>query len=126
MSEEAVETVAAHSEGQSDAPPEAAPSPQEAEIAHLKGLLATAVGRYRQAVLAQSPDVPAELVSGETIEAVDASLKAGRELVGKVRERLSAGETEVRVPAGAPPRRAPDTAALSPFEKIAHGLARKG
>ncbi len=127
MSEEGVDTVVAHNEGQSaDPSPEAAPSPQEAEIAHLKGLLAAAVARYREAVVAQAPDVPAELVSGDTVEAVDLSLKAGRELVARVREHLSAGETAVKVPAGAPSRRATDFAALSPFEKIAHGLAGKG
>lgn len=104
------------------APP---PVPAEMEIDRLKGLLASAVSRYREVALAQAPDVPAELVSGETVEEVEASLKRARDIVTQVRERLVAREAEGRVPAGAPPRRPPDLSSLSPLEKITQGLARR-
>ena len=98
----------------------------DTEVTRLKGLLSSAVARYRESLLAGSPEVPAEMVSGETVEEVEASLGKARAMVARVRERLSAQEGGVRVPAGPPPRRPPDLSALSPREKIDYGLGRMG
>jgi len=85
--------------------------------------LAESADRYRAALLAASPEVPPELVSGATIAEVDRSLAAARETVAAVRRRLGQQAAAERVPAGAPARGAPDLAALSPREKIALALA---
>lgn len=88
-----------------------------------------AVARYRAAALAAEPEIPAELVQGETLEAVDASLEAARRAVAQIRERLAAQATHEAAaggfPVGAPSRRGVGGAGLSAGEKIARGLAER-
>jgi len=98
---------------------------QGEELGRLREELAIAVAKYRHMVLAAAPEVPEEMVKGETIEEIDASLTSARSLVERVRRRLEAEVEAGRVPAGAPPRSAPDLSALSPGEKIAYALARQ-
>jgi len=92
----------------------------------LRAQVRAAAGRYREAVLAAAPELPPELVSGETMEAVDASLAAARQTVAAVQRRSAGGPGAARVPAGAPVRSGPDLSSLSPKEKIAFGLANSG
>ena len=94
---------------------------QEAQIAQVQGQLSEAVSRYRDQVLAANPEVPAELVSGDTVEQVDASLEQARALVDNVKQHLAD-----RVPAGAPARRGIDTSSMSPGDKITYGLKQRG
>ena len=96
-----------------------APTPEEP----LRRELAAALAAYREARLAADPLVPPELVGGETIEEIDASVERARAIVAQVRERV---RTEAaREIAPAPRARTPvDPATLSPREKIAHGLSR--
>ena len=87
-----------------------------------------AVGRYRGALLAAEPTLPPELVEGDDLAAVDASVEAARRTVAQIRERIAAeaGDEAGRgFPAGAPERRGPRTEAMSAAEKIAHGLERR-
>src|SRR3972149_1798753 len=95
------------------------------EVASLKGELALAVVGYRRLLLAGAPEVPEELVTGETVAGVEASLEAARHMVERVRRQIEARANAQRVPVGAPPRRAPDLAGLSPQEKIAYALGRR-
>mgnify|MGYP001567121576 CR=1 FL=1 len=99
---------------------------QDETMATLRGRLAEAVGRYRALVIAQTPEVPEELVQGESIEEVDASLVAARGMVVRIQSHLSQQARSIRVPLGAPLRSVPDLSLLSPREKIAHGLSRAG
>lgn len=87
-----------------------------------------AVARYREVVLTSSPELPPELVSGDSIAAIDASIEAAREVVARVRDRLTAAATPpapAGIPAGSPPRRQPDLADLSAAEKIRYGLGSR-
>jgi len=93
---------------------------QEAEITQLQDQLTEAVSHYRDEVLRQHPEIPSELVSGITVAEVDASLEMAKTLVDNVRHRLTD-----RVPAGAPARRGQDTTAMSPGEKISHGIQER-
>lgn len=97
---------------------------RDKQIEQLKGHLEQAVARYRQQLLAQSPEVPEELVKGETVAEVEASLAAAQKLVERVRRQLEARLSAERVPPGAPARTRPDLSALSPKDKIAYALAR--
>lgn len=86
-----------------------------------------AAAKYRAAALAAAPDIPEDLVpDGEDIEEIDRRIEAARAIVNRVREKLEAQTAEqargLRVPAGAPVRRAPDLSGLSPDEKIRLGL----
>lgn len=80
--------------------------------------------RYRELALEHSPELPQELVAGDTVEDVDQALQRARETVSKVRGHLESQAQAGRVPVGAPPRSAPDLSALSAEEKIRFGLQR--
>ncbi len=106
----------------------------EENVIQLERELSSTVARYRLALLDAAPDVPGDLVNGETAEALEASLEKARGVVEQVRTRLLEGmgsatqDTEQAgavIPAGAPPRGANDgTASLSARDKIAQGLER--
>lgn len=98
----------------------------EGEVAALKEQIAGAAAKYRALILATAPEVPEELVRGETPEEVEASFTAAREMVEKVRRQLEAKAQAQRVPAGAPARTPPDLGTLSPQKKIAYALSRQG
>ena len=74
--------------------------------------------------MAPAPEVPEELVSGETVEEIEAALARARNLVEKVRRQVEAEAASARVPAGAPARTGADLTTLSPAEKIAYALKR--
>lgn len=88
----------------------------------LDGDLARAVAAYRDLTLRTSPGVLSEFVTGDTIEAVNESLKNARALVDRVRREIEEEASQTRVPAGAPQRSSPDVSALSPREKIQRAL----
>jgi len=96
---------------------------QEAEA--LQASLKAAASKYRDVLLAGRPDVPPDLVSGETVEEVDQQLDAALRMVAQLRSHLESQAQALRVPTGAPARRAADLSALSPGEKIAYGLSRQ-
>jgi septal ring factor EnvC (AmiA/AmiB activator) len=88
----------------------------------LKKALSDAVAAYRRTVVEANPGVLAELVTGDTIEEVDVSLKSARALVEKVRQEVEAEAARTQVPAGAPQRTPPDLSGLSPREKIRYAV----
>lgn len=93
-----------------------------AEIEALKGNLKSAIGKYRSLVIASNPDVPGDLVQGEDIDSLNASLDKARGVVDQVRASIQAQAQASPVPAGAPPRTGPETGALSSTEKIKYAL----
>ena len=95
------------------------------EAEELRAGLRSAAEKYRQAVLATRTEVPPDLVGGETVEEVDRQLEAALSMVAQLKSHLDSQAQAQRVPTGAPARRAPDLAALSPTEKISHGLAQR-
>lgn len=92
----------------------------------LRAQLAEAAAKYRDLALTAASDIPAELIAGDTIEEIDASMEAARRTVARVRDHLEAQAQAGRVPAGSPERRAPDLSRLSPGDKIRLGLERRG
>lgn len=87
--------------------------------------LGKAAAVYRTLVLNANPQVPEELVSGDSIEAIDESLARANNLVSKVKQGLEAEAISARVPAGAPPRTPPDFSGLTPREKIQYAIGDK-
>jgi uncharacterized coiled-coil protein SlyX len=86
--------------------------------------LAQAIASYQTMVTKANPEVPEELVSGDSIEAVNRSLEEAKGLISHVKQGLEAEIQATRVPAGAPQRTPPDLSALSPREKIQYGVRR--
>ncbi len=84
--------------------------------------LAQTVTGYRELVVQANPGVPEEMITGDSIEEVNASLEGARTLVERVRREIEAETARTRVPAGAPPRTPPDLSALTAREKIQYAL----
>jgi len=99
-------------------------SSRDSELTVVKESLSGAVAKYRAALLATAPEIPAELIKGESIDQIDASLEQARGIVSKVRQQLEADAEANKVPTGAPERTPQDLSALSPAEKIAYALRK--
>jgi uncharacterized protein (DUF3084 family) len=94
----------------------------ERKLAEFSQALAQAVASYKALVVQANPGVLAELITGETVEEVNESLKNAQTLMERVRQEMEAEASKTRVPPGAP-RRAPlDLSALSPREKIQYAI----
>ena len=98
----------------------------EQKLAETSDALTQAVSSYKARVIEANPEIPADLIVGDTIEAIDNSLESAKSLISKVREGLESEIKMVRIPAGAPPRVPIDLSALSPREKIQYGIGGKG
>jgi hypothetical protein len=81
-----------------------------------------AVGKYLDAVRIANPAIPRDVIVGNTIEEIDASLARATTIAESVRANLEARTRETKVPAGAPPRGEILVEGLSPREKIAAGI----
>ena len=96
-----------------------------------KAAYAYAVEDFRKLVLQTNPLFTPDIIVGDTIDAVKASVEKAGVLVSKVKEGLEAQASALSqlntVPAGAPARGAINTEGLSAKEKINLGLeqARK-
>lgn len=90
----------------------------------LTGEFNKAIAGYRTLTVTTNPDIPAEMIAGEDIGAIDKAVAGARSLIGKVREQLDRAREQVKVPPGAPPRTPPDLSGLSPREKINAGISK--
>jgi len=97
----------------------------ELKLTELNNRLSQAVASYRALVIKSNPGVPEELITGDSIEAIDKSLEDAQNLVGKVRKELEAEIAGARVPAGAPLRTPIDLSGLSPKEKIQYAIGER-
>jgi len=86
--------------------------------------LAEAVASYQAMVIEANPEIPGELISGDSVETVNLSLEEAKSLISRVKQGLEAEVQASRVPAGAPQRTPPDLSTLSPREKIQYGVRR--
>jgi hypothetical protein len=102
---------------------EAALAEAQREVARQRVLTRQAVARYREAVLAAEPELPPDLVQGDTIEEVESSVEAARRAVSQIRERVAL-ERSRPFPVGAPAR-THERAPMSAHEKIAAGLQER-
>jgi hypothetical protein len=94
-------------------------------LTKLEGDLEKAVSGYKQLLIGNNPDILPELIGGDSIEAIDRSLKTAKELTDRIREKLEQKTAAERIPSGAPPRAPPDITNLSSHEKIIYGLEKQ-
>jgi hypothetical protein len=85
-----------------------------------------AAERYRDLVVRTEPALPSDLIAGADADAIDASVTAARAVLQRVREGMARHYDVPPVPAGAPARSSPDLSALTPEQKIRHGLGAGG
>jgi archaellum component FlaC len=88
----------------------------------LSQVVARTIDTYKEAVIHANPGLPAEMISGATVEDINESVGKARAILQRVRQEMEAEAARTRVPAGAPPRALPDLSALSAREKIQYGL----
>jgi hypothetical protein len=105
---------------------EAEPEMEEEPLAATEGeepspAAQAALGRLRSLLLTSDPAVDPALVSGDSVEALEASFVAAQAVVARVRESVRR-EMAATIPVGAPGRT--PTAPATPLEKIRAGLAR--
>ncbi len=97
----------------------------EQKLVQINDLLSQAVASYRELVVAAHPEIPPELITGDSVAAVDESRQSAQALVDKVKQGIEAETSKTRVPAGAPPRAPLDLSVLSPREKIEYAIGGK-
>jgi hypothetical protein len=88
----------------------------------LAKVLSQTVAAYRELVVQANPGVMADMITGDSIEKINESLKSARAIMEKARREIEADAVRARIPAGAPQRTPPDMSALSAREKIQYGL----
>jgi hypothetical protein len=96
------------------------------ELARQRSMTRQAVSRYRDALLASEPDLPEDLVRGETLEEIDAAAESARTTVERIRARVVT-ERPRGFPVGAPARGSErgERSRLTAHEKIAAGLQER-
>lgn len=112
---------------------ESALAEAQRELAQQRTLTRLAVARYRDALLAAEPELPPDLVHGETLEEIEASAVSARDAVARIRERVATERMEPTgrprgFPVGAPARsseRGHAHSTMSAHEKIAAGLQER-
>jgi hypothetical protein len=110
--------------------PDAETAPEPGELVQLRAALAerdrqhsATLDRLRQALLATDPAIDPEMVTGDTLEAVEASFAAARATIERIREALRQERAATTIPTGAPGRHTPSP--KTALEKIRAGLAAK-
>jgi chromosome segregation ATPase len=96
------------------------------ELTQAKQAYTKAVTKYLEVTKAANPTIPGDVITGSTIEEIDATLKKASSIATAVKATLEAQAKEAKVPAGAPTRGEISTEGLSPREKIAAGIHQKG
>jgi len=96
------------------------------ELTRADERLRDAAERYRRRILEAEPWLTPDLVSGETLDEIDAAVERARDVAARVRAQLETQAGAPRVPAGAPPRTGPDLSHMTPEQKIRHGLSMRG
>ena len=96
-----------------------------AELAAVKEARDQAVTKYLGMAKATNPQVPGDMISGETIEEIDSSVEKGKGLVSAVKKTLESETAAAKVPAGAPTR-GESTEGMTNKELIAAGIKQQG
>lgn len=94
-------------------------------LTEINETLAQAIASYKSLIVAANAEIPAELITGDTIEAIDESLGNARALIDRVKQGIEAEAAKTKVPAGAPQRAPLDLSVLSPREKIQYAIGGK-
>jgi len=97
----------------------------EQKLTEINDTLTQAIASYKSLVVETHPEIPADLIAGDTIEAINESLENARTLIDRVKQGIEAEASRTKVPAGAPQRTPLDLSVLSPREKIQYAIGGK-
>jgi chromosome segregation ATPase len=96
------------------------------ELVQVKDAHSKAVTKYLSAVKLANPAIPGDVITGGSIDEIDASVARALSIATAVKASLEAQAKQAKVPAGAPTRGEISLEGLSPREKIAAGIQQKG
>ena len=96
------------------------------ELTQVREAHSKAVAKYLDVVRTANSTIPQDIIAGQTIEEIDASVEKAQAIANAVKANLEAQAKEAKVPAGAPTRGEISLEGLSPREKIAAGIQQKG
>ncbi len=91
-------------------------------IDELGQAVSRAVAAYKESVVQANPGLLPEMITGDTIDEVDESVKKARAVMEKVRQEMETEAARTRVPSGSPPRSPLDLSGLSAREKIQYAI----
>jgi len=97
----------------------------ETQLTGLKDGQSQAIANYRALVVRSNPELPEELIAGDSVEEIDKSLAGAQALIDKVRQRLETEIAGAKIPAGTPLRTPADLSALSTQEKIQYAMGER-
>ena len=100
---------------------------KDVSLTQLQATLDGALAEYKSLVVSANPLFSEELIQGNTLDEIKASVEKANAVVGKVKASLESQANLTTIPAGAPAATPVDLSALSTREKITRGLqeARK-
>jgi len=100
---------------------------RDGSLTQLQATLDGALTEYRSLVVSANPLFSEELIQGNTLDEIKASVEKANAVVGKVKAGLESQANLTTIPAGAPAATPVDLSTLSSREKITRGLqeARK-
>jgi len=100
---------------------------KDGSLVSLQATLDGALAEYRSLVVSANPLFSEELIQGNTLDEIKASVEKANAVVGKVKAGLESQANLTTIPAGAPAATPVDLSTLSSREKITRGLeeARK-
>ena len=85
-----------------------------AELTQAKDAYTKAVAKYLEMTKAANPTIPPDIITGATIEEIDATVAKASSIATAVKASLEAQAKQAKVPAGAPPRGEISTGGLVP------------
>jgi|GEM_PF-3259403 len=94
----------------------------ERKVEELNQAVSRAVAAYKETVVQANPGLLPEMITGDTIDEVDESVKKARAIMEKIRQEMETEASRTRVPSGSPPRSQPDLSGLTAREKIQYAM----
>ena len=98
----------------------------DGKLTEINDTLSQAIASYKNLVVESNPEILTELITGDTVDAVNESLGSARALVDRVKQGIEVEAAMTKVPVGAPQRAPLDLSVLSPREKIQYAIGGKG
>jgi len=97
------------------------------KLSNVSSVLTDAVSKYLSVTRETNPTVPADIITGDTIEEIDLSLEKGIGIVASGKKSIASQAAEGTGPAGAPERGGEiGLETMSAREKISAGIKPKG
>jgi predicted RNase H-like nuclease (RuvC/YqgF family) len=97
---------------------------KEKSFSSLQAEVQTSLSAYRELMAKANPLVPADMITGKSIEEINTSVEKAAGYVNFIKDKLGQQSQNSQVPPGSPGRQEPDTSTMTSREKINYGLEK--